>query len=61
MAPSSCELELEWLLRALDVAPALYRNGTVDFADCLHVALAAQADVLRLCTFDKRAAKVSGA
>lgn len=47
--------------RALEVALALYRNGSADFADCLHIALAAQAEALPLCTFDKRAAKVSGA
>jgi predicted nucleic-acid-binding protein len=47
--------------RSLEVALQLYRNGSADFADCLHIALAAQAGELPLRTFDKRAAKVSGA
>lgn len=47
--------------RALEVALQLYREGSADFADCLHVALAAQAGELPLWTFDKRAAKVNGA
>jgi predicted nucleic-acid-binding protein len=47
--------------RALEVALQLYREGSADFADCLHVALAAQAGELPLWTFDKRAAKVQGA
>lgn len=51
-----CESE-----RALEVALQLYRNGPADFADCLHIALAAQAGEVPLWTFDKRAAKVDGA
>jgi predicted nucleic-acid-binding protein len=47
--------------RALEVALQLYRKGPADFADCLHIALAAQAGELPLWTFDKGAAKVSGA
>jgi predicted nucleic-acid-binding protein len=47
--------------RALEVALQLYRVGTADFADCLHIALAAQAGESSLWTFDRRAAKVSGA
>jgi predicted nucleic-acid-binding protein len=47
--------------RALEVALHLYRDGSADFADCLHVALAAQAGELPLWTFDKRAGKVDGA
>ena len=47
--------------RALEVALQLYRKGSADFADCLHIALAAQAGELPLRTFDKRAAKVTGA
>lgn len=47
--------------RALEVALQLYRNGPADFADCLHIALAVQAGELPLWTFDKGAAKVSGA
>ena len=57
---SAAELSFE-SERALEVALQLYRNGTADFADCLHIALAAQAGESPLWTFDKRAAKVDGA
>ena len=57
---SAAELTFE-SERALEVALQLYRNGPADFADCLHIALAAQAGELPLWTFDKRAAKVNGA
>jgi predicted nucleic-acid-binding protein len=57
---SAAELTFE-SERALEVALHLYRDGSADFADCLHIALAAQAQELPLWTFDKRAGKVSGA
>jgi predicted nucleic-acid-binding protein len=57
---SAAELTFE-SERALEVALQLYRDASADFADCLHVALAAQAGELPLWTFDKRAAKVNGA
>jgi predicted nucleic-acid-binding protein len=57
---SAAELTFE-SERALEVALQLYREGSADFADCLHVALAAPAGELPLWTFDKRAAKVNGA
>jgi predicted nucleic-acid-binding protein len=57
---SAAELTFE-SEHALEVALQLYREGSADFADCLHVALAAQAGELPLWTFDKRAAKVNGA
>jgi predicted nucleic-acid-binding protein len=57
---SAAELSLE-SEHALEVALALYRQGAADFADCLHVAQAAQAGEQPLWTFDKAAAKVSGA
>ena len=57
---SAAELSFE-SERALEVALQLYRTGPADFADCLHIALAAQAGELPLWTFDKRAAKVDGA
>ena len=57
---SAAELSFE-SERALEVALQLYRDGPADFADCLHVALAAQAGETPLWTFDKRAAKVQGA
>ena len=57
---SAAELTFE-SERALEVALQLYRESTADFADCLHVALAAEAGQRPLWTFDKAAAKVSGA
>lgn len=57
---SAAELSFE-SERALEVALQLFRQGSADFADCLHVALAAQAGETPLWTFDKDAAKVSGA
>jgi predicted nucleic-acid-binding protein len=57
---SAAELRFE-SERALEVALHLYRDGSADFADCLHIALAAQAGEAPLWTFDKRAAKTSGA
>ena len=47
--------------RALEVALQLFRNGSADFADCLHVALATHAGEQPLWTFDKGAARVPGA
>lgn len=47
--------------RALEVALQLYRKGSADFADCLHIALAYEAGERPLWTFDKGAAKVIGA
>lgn len=57
---SAAELTFE-SERALEVALQLYREGSADFADCLHIALAAQAGEQPLWTFDKAAAKVGGA
>ena len=57
---SAAELTFE-SERALEVALQLFRKGTADFADCLHIALAAQAGEQPLWTFDKSAAKVDGA
>lgn len=57
---SAAELTFE-SERALEVALQLYREGSADFADCLHVALTTQAGEQPLWTFDKGAAKVSGA
>lgn len=47
--------------RAMEVALHLYREGSADFADCLHIALAAQGTEQPLWTFDKGAATVVGA
>ena len=57
---SAAELTFE-SERALEVALQLFRKGSAEFADCLHVALAAQAGEQPLWTFDKGASKVSGA
>jgi predicted nucleic-acid-binding protein len=57
---SAAELTFE-SERALEVALQLYRKGSADYADCLHIALAAQAGEQPLWTFDKGAAKVDGA
>ena len=57
---SAVELEFE-SDRALEVALQLFREGTADFADCVHVALALQAGQQPLWTFDRRASRVPGA
>ena len=57
---SATELSFE-SEHALEVALHLFREGTADFADCMHVALASQAGEQPLWTFDKRAARISGA
>jgi len=57
---SAAELTFE-SERALEVALHLFRKGSADFADCLHVALATQASEQPLWTFDKGAARVGGA
>ena len=57
---SAAELSFE-SEQALEVALDLYRKNGADFADCLHVALAAQAGEQPLWTFDKRASKLPGA
>jgi predicted nucleic-acid-binding protein len=57
---SAAELSFE-SERALEVALQLYRDSAAYFANCWHIALTAQAGGLPLWTFDKRAAKLSGA
>jgi predicted nucleic-acid-binding protein len=57
---SAAELVIE-SEQALEVALQLYRESRADFADCLHVALAAQAGEAPLWTFDKDAARIGGA
>ncbi len=57
---SASELSFE-SERALEVALQLFRESSADFADCLHVALTTQANEQPLWTFDKGAAKLSGA
>lgn len=57
---SAAELTFE-SERGLEVALMLFREGSADFADCLHIALANQAGDSPLWTFDKEAARVEGA
>jgi predicted nucleic-acid-binding protein len=57
---SAAELTFE-SERALEVALQLFRESSADFADCVHIALSAQAGEQPLWTFDKGAAKLSGA
>lgn len=47
--------------RALEVAPKLFRAGAADFADGLHVALAAQVGEMSPRKLDPAAPRVSGA
>ncbi|MCF2133921.1 MULTISPECIES: type II toxin-antitoxin system VapC family toxin [Burkholderiaceae] len=54
---STTELQFE-SESALELALFYYKMYTADFADCLHVALAAEAGHAPLHTFDKRAACV---
>lgn len=46
---------------ALEIALALYRNGTADFSDALHLALSQSAGETPFYTFDQSAAKQIGA
>jgi predicted nucleic-acid-binding protein len=57
---SAAELTFE-SERALEVALQLYREGSAEFADCLHIALATEAGEQPLWTFDKGASQVAGA
>lgn len=57
---SAAELSFE-SEQALEVALELYRSTSANFADCLHIALAAQAGEQPLWTFDTAAAKAGGA
>jgi predicted nucleic-acid-binding protein len=57
---SAAELAFE-SERALEVALQLYREGSADFADCLHIALATEAGEPPLWTFDRGASRVAGA
>ena len=57
---SSFELRFE-AESALEAALAQYAQGTADFADCLHAALAGMAGEQPLWAFDKAAARVDGA
>lgn len=56
---SAAELRFEWK-RAPAVALQMYRDGSADFADCVHVAPAARAAEQSLWTFDRRGAQIQG-
>ncbi|XOV83675.1 MAG: PIN domain-containing protein [bacterium] len=45
---------------AIELAVHFFRENNVDFADCVHVALAHLNDMLPMVTFDRGAAKVDG-
>ena len=47
--------------RAVEAALRTYSRSSADFSDCLHAALAMNADELPFWTFDKAAAKLNGA
>lgn len=57
---SAAELSVE-SERALEAALFIYREGRADFADALHLALAAAAGETPLWTFDKTAGQLLGA
>ncbi len=57
---SSVELSFE-SERAIEVALLLYKEGSADYSDCLHIALAVEAGEQPLWTFDRVASKVDGA
>ena len=57
---ASAELSFE-SESAAEIALALYRKHTADFADCVHIALAHAAGESPLWTFDRGASKVDGA
>ena len=57
---SSTELSFE-SERALEVALLLYKEGSADYSDCLHIALAVEAGEQPLWTFDRVASKIDGA
>ena len=46
---------------ALEIALVLYGQSTVDFSDCLHIALSSRAGESPLWTFDRAASKLEGA
>ena len=45
----------------VEVALSLYTENNTDFADCLHIATAHVNDYTPMITFDRKAARVSGA
>lgn len=58
LATSELSFESE---SAFEIALALYKNGSADFSDCMHTALAHAAGESPLWTFDRDASKIDGA
>lgn len=46
---------------AVEQALYLYRHGSADFGDCMHVAIGSTADHSPLLTFDRKASRLAGA
>jgi predicted nucleic-acid-binding protein len=57
---SAAELSFE-SEAALEIALALYKKNSADFADCVHIALSHMAGESPLWTFDRAASKIDGA
>lgn len=57
---SAAELSFE-SEAALEIALALYKKNSADFADCAHIALSHMAGESPLWTFDRAASKIDGA
>lgn len=57
---ASAELSFE-SEAALEIALALYKKNSADFADCVHIALSHVAGESPLWTFDRAASKIDGA
>lgn len=57
---AAAELSIESEL-AVEIALALYKKNSADFADCVHIALSHAAGESPLWTFDRAASKIDGA
>ncbi|MEO6294164.1 MAG: type II toxin-antitoxin system VapC family toxin [Burkholderiaceae bacterium] len=57
---AAAELSIESEL-AVEIALALYKKNSADFADCVHIALSHMAGESPLWTFDRAASKIDGA
>lgn len=57
---AAAELSIESEL-AVEIALALYKKNSADFADCVHIALSHMAGESPLWTFDRAASKINGA
>lgn len=57
---AAAELSIESEL-AVEIALALFKKNSADFADCVHIALSHMAGESPLWTFDRAASKIDGA